>query len=80
VAVCLDREGVGDLRREGIAQLWQRLEAQRDAVRACSLETPCFYTCTYNVSLTARHQAAFLLETARVRWRGLVRGVRRGGS
>jgi MoaA/NifB/PqqE/SkfB family radical SAM enzyme len=74
VAVCLDREGVGDIRAEGLASLWQRLQSQGAAVRACSESTPCFYTCTYNVSITARHQAAFLLETARVRWRGLLRG------
>lgn len=80
VAVCLDREGVGDIREESIAEIWQRLEAQRDAVRVCSTETPCFYTCTYNVSITARHQAAFLLETARVRWRQLVRGSRGAGN
>lgn len=71
VAVCLDREGVGDIREEGIATLWGRLQAQADAVKVCSLETPCFYTCTYNVSITARNQAAFLLETARVRWKRL---------
>jgi len=73
VAVCLDREGVGDIRREPIAELWKRLEAQAGAVKACSTDTPCFYTCTYNVSITARHQVAFLLETARVSWRRLLR-------
>lgn len=78
VAVCLDREGVGDIRKESMAELWRRLHAQKDAVRACSAETPCFYTCTYNVSITARHQAAFLGETARVRWRRLWRG--KGGA
>jgi len=74
VAVCLDREGVGDIRTEPIASLWGRLQSQACAVRGCSETTPCFYTCTYNVSITARHQAAFLLETARVRWRRLLRG------
>lgn len=74
VAVCLDREGVGDIRSEGIADIWGRLKAQAGAVKACSENTPCFYTCTYNVSITARHQAAFLRETARVRWRQWRRG------
>jgi MoaA/NifB/PqqE/SkfB family radical SAM enzyme len=74
VAVCLDREGVGDIRGGGIASLWGKLQAQAGAVKACSEDTPCFYTCTYNVSITARNQAAFLWETARVRWRRLVRG------
>lgn len=72
VAVCLDREAVGDLRREKIAQLWQRLTAEAAGVKACSANTPCFYTCTYNISITARHQMAFLRETARVRWRRLI--------
>jgi MoaA/NifB/PqqE/SkfB family radical SAM enzyme len=80
VAVCLDREGVGDIRRESMADLWQRLQGQADAVKVCSLETPCFYTCTYNVSITARHQAAFLFETARVRWRRLMSHGSPGGS
>jgi MoaA/NifB/PqqE/SkfB family radical SAM enzyme len=74
VAVCLDREGVGDIRKESIATLWGRLQSQAGAVQACSETTPCFYTCTYNVSITARHQLAFLRETARVRWRHLLRG------
>jgi MoaA/NifB/PqqE/SkfB family radical SAM enzyme len=74
LAGCLDREGVGDIRVEGIASLWDRLQAQAGAVRACSETTPCFYTCTYNVSITARHQAAFLCETARVRWKRWLRG------
>ena len=74
IAVCLDREGVGDIRQESITELWGRLQAQAGAVKACSEATPCFYTCTYNVSITARHQAAFLLETARVRWRRFTRG------
>jgi MoaA/NifB/PqqE/SkfB family radical SAM enzyme len=73
VAVCLDREGVGDIRQEGIRTLWQRLKSQAGAVKACSEDTPCFYTCTYNVSITARHQAAFLVETARVGWRRMRR-------
>ena len=71
LAVCLDREGVGDIRKERVAALWGRLQSEAGAVKACSETTPCFYTCTYNVSITARHQAAFLWETARVRWRRL---------
>jgi len=66
VAVCLDHEGVGDIRRTGIRELWRTLESQADKVKACSLGTPCFYTCTYNISLTARNEFAFLVETARV--------------
>jgi MoaA/NifB/PqqE/SkfB family radical SAM enzyme len=69
VAVCLDQVGVGDLRRNSIRQLWQTLESQNDKIKACSLGTPCFYTCTYNISLTSRNQFAFLCETALVRFR-----------
>lgn|GEM_PF-1754383 len=69
VAVCLDREGVGDIRGQGIAELWQALQGEREQIRVCQEETPCFYTCTYNISITARNEAAFLWETARVRLR-----------
>lgn len=72
VAVCVDREAVGDLRRERVAELWHRLESESAAVKSCSESSPCFYTCSYNISITARHQAAFLCETARVRWRRLL--------
>jgi MoaA/NifB/PqqE/SkfB family radical SAM enzyme len=69
VAVCLDHEGVGDLRTNSIRQLWQTLAGQSDNIKACYRGTPCFYTCTYNISLTARNEFAFLCETARVRMR-----------
>ena len=69
VAVCLDREGVGDIRQEGIRALLHRLDAEQENVRACQTRTPCFYTCTYNVSITARNETAFLLETLRIRLR-----------
>jgi len=69
VAVCLDHEGIGDLRKTSIRQLWQMLESQSEKIKACYRGTPCFYTCTYNISLTARNEWAFLCETARVRIR-----------
>jgi MoaA/NifB/PqqE/SkfB family radical SAM enzyme len=72
VAVCLDHEGVGDMRQTGIKDLWRTLESQQMKVKACGVETPCFYTCTYNISLTARNELAFLFETARVRFRRLL--------
>ena len=73
VAVCLDHEGVGDIRQTGIREIWQGLGAQGEKVRACSENSPCCYTCTYNISLTARNEAAFLLETARVRLKRLAK-------
>lgn len=69
VAVCLDHEGVGDIRRSSIRELWRTLQLQQDKVAACSEATPCFYTCTQNISLTARNELAFLLETAHIRLR-----------
>jgi MoaA/NifB/PqqE/SkfB family radical SAM enzyme len=73
VAVCLDHERVGDLRRTGIAELWERLHDERDRVRACHEGSPCYYTCTYNLSITARNIGVFLRETARVRLRRQIR-------
>ena len=73
VAVCLDHEGVGDIRQTGIKDLWHTLELQNEKVKACNVDTPCFYTCTYNISLTARNEFAFLCETARVRFRHLMK-------
>jgi MoaA/NifB/PqqE/SkfB family radical SAM enzyme len=69
VAVCLDHEGVGDARETSISEIWRSLASQQAKVKVCSLESPCFYTCTYNISLTARNEAAFLRETARIRLR-----------
>jgi MoaA/NifB/PqqE/SkfB family radical SAM enzyme len=69
IAVCPDRAGVGDLRQKSLRQLWPRLQAEQPAVKACSEHSPCLYTCTYNVSLTARNEGAFLWETVRVRLR-----------
>jgi MoaA/NifB/PqqE/SkfB family radical SAM enzyme len=67
VAVCLDHEGVGDLRKTSIRELWQKLESQNEKIKACYQGSPCFYTCTYNISLTARNELAFLYETSRIR-------------
>jgi len=69
VAVCPDHEGAGDLRRTGIGQLWRSLEAGQEKIKMCSRDTPCFYTCTYAISITARNLFAFLRETARVKGR-----------
>ena len=77
VAACLDHEGIGDLRTQGIRELWPKLLAEGAKVKACAENTPCFYTCTYNISITAANQAAFLLETLRVRIRRLVAGMNR---
>lgn len=77
LAVCLERVPVADLRREGIASVRARIAAEEGAVAACAAATPCCYTCTLNVSLTARHRLAFLMETLWVRTRRWWRKRRR---
>jgi MoaA/NifB/PqqE/SkfB family radical SAM enzyme len=72
VSVCVDQPVVANLRRESIAEVWPKLTAERGTALRCSTETPCFYTCTYNVSMTARNEFTFLRETARVRLRQLL--------
>jgi len=67
VSVCVDQPVVADLRSESIAELWPKLTAARGNASKCSAVTPCFYTCTYNISMTARNESDFLKETARVR-------------
>ena len=69
LAACIDQPAFADLRTEPVPDALQRLDAQNGHIRRCSTETPCCYTCTCNVSLTARHLFAFLRETALVRWR-----------
>ena len=76
LAVCVDQPEFADLRLESVAAAWPRIARQRERIRACSGETPCCYTCTANLSLTAGNQIPFLIETARVRWRR--RRTRRG--
>ncbi len=71
VSVCVDQPVIANLRDRSIASVWPQLRGEEEAVQRCSATTPCFYTCTYNISLTARNEAAFLRETARVRIRQL---------
>ncbi|HXE98664.1 MAG TPA: radical SAM protein [Dongiaceae bacterium] len=69
LAACIDQPAFADLRTESVPNALRRLEAENEEIRRCSTESPCCYTCTYNISLTARHLLAFLRETAVVRWR-----------
>ena len=73
LSVCIDQPAFADLRRESVADAWPRIARQQERIRSCAADTPCCYTCTANVSLTAGHQLSFLLETARVWWRRLDR-------
>ena len=63
LAACVDQVAFADLRRESIYQAWSRLAQQKEGIRSCTHLTPCCYTCTYNVALTARNLPRFLLET-----------------
>lgn len=67
LSTCLDHEGVADLRKLGIEEAWKRLGERKAQVDACSSETPCCYTCTFNVSVTARNPIAYALEMLRLR-------------
>lgn len=69
LAACVDQPAFADLCRESVAAAWPRLAVQRERLERCAGDTPCCYTCTANVSLTARHQLPFLLETFRMRRR-----------
>jgi hypothetical protein len=68
LAVCIDQPAFADLRSETVLSALRQLDTQSGDIHRCSTETPCCYTCTYNVSLTARHLLPFLRETAVVRW------------
>jgi MoaA/NifB/PqqE/SkfB family radical SAM enzyme len=80
LAACPDQPAFGDLRTESVLDALRRLDAQNRHIRRCSAETPCFYTCTYNVSLTARHLFAFLRETAVVRLRAAQRSRQKSAT
>jgi MoaA/NifB/PqqE/SkfB family radical SAM enzyme len=67
LAVCIDQEGFADLLREDVAGALERVAAQRGKITACAAGSPCCYTCTYNLSVTADHIVDFLRETLRVR-------------
>lgn len=69
LAACIDQPAFADLRSESVRSALQKLASQNREIRRCSTESPCCYTCTYNVSLTARNLYAFLRESALVRWR-----------
>lgn len=73
LAPCIDQPVFADLRSESVQSALRRRAALSGDIRRCSTESPCCYTCTYNVSLTARHLAAFLRETALVRRRAAQR-------
>ena len=69
LATCVDQLPFADLRTESVSTSMKRRDAQQQNIRRCAADTPCCYTCTANISLTARHLFAFFRETAVVRFR-----------
>jgi MoaA/NifB/PqqE/SkfB family radical SAM enzyme len=81
LATCVDLPSYADLRSEPVAHALARIAGERHRIAACRTESGCCYTCTANISVTARHLLQFLGETARVRWRASRRHrteIRRG--
>ena len=75
LAPCIEHKGFADLRKEKIREAWDRIRAQKEMIRECDRTNPCCYTCTFNISITARHLLDFTLETAKIQ--GLL--IKRGG-
>ena len=66
VAPCVDLPVVGRIGEEPLEQIWLRMQKECACrINQCRQETPCCYTCTYNVQLTSRNRTGFLLETLR---------------
>lgn len=74
VAACVDLPAFASLRDGAVSQALARVEGDREHIKACAESTPCCYTCTANITETARHPLRFGVETARVWSRS--RGVR----
>lgn len=69
LAACVDLPAVASLRAGGVARALALVEGERKHIRRCSENTPCCYTCTANITQTARHPLRYAFETARVRLR-----------
>jgi len=69
IAACIDQEGLGNLLQEDISALLLRIPSEHDRIAKCSACTPCCYTCTFNLSITAEHLVDFVIETLRIRAR-----------
>ncbi|MBJ6725708.1 radical SAM protein [Geomesophilobacter sediminis] len=65
LAPCIDLPTCADLRQESAAAALARMKTQSERIRSCSGASPCCYTCSYNISLTAEHPVRFVLENAR---------------
>ncbi len=78
LAACLDLPAFASLRSEPLGDALARIEGECSRIQACAQNTPCCYTCTANISETARHPLRFVGETVLVRLRSAWRrtGIR----
>ncbi len=66
VAPCIDLPAVTTAAALASGPGWERLAAGAAASAACQATTPCCYTCTIGLAVTARAPLRFALESARV--------------
>lgn len=69
LAACVDLPAFASLREGTVSDAIARVVDEREYIRGCSETTPCCYTCTANLSETARHPFRFAVETERARLR-----------
>ncbi len=66
LACCVDLPAIASLRHDGLSRALAYVARDTAAISACAKNTPCCYTCTANITETARHPIRFAVETARV--------------
>jgi cyclic pyranopterin phosphate synthase len=66
LAACVDLPAFASLRGESLGDALMRVDGERLRIQACAQSTPCCYTCTANISETARHPLRFGWESALV--------------
>jgi MoaA/NifB/PqqE/SkfB family radical SAM enzyme len=67
VAPCVDLPAVGTIGDGELETVWRKMKAACAAgIERCWRETPCCYTCTYNLITTKRNRLRFFMETVRL--------------
>jgi len=67
LAACADQSGLGSLLDEDILEVLGRIPSQSERLQTCAERSPCCYTCTFNLSITADHIMDFIIESLKVR-------------
>lgn len=67
LAPCVDLPAYASLRDQDVATALSEVSGEASRIAGCSTSTPCCYTCTANITETARHPVRFALESARAR-------------